>query len=195
MGNENQLPPVGRGGVFINLIKWGKYHGNILELTQIHRQIETNPIYKIGQHICKGINPENILDYVDGYIVQFYTPSSYQDAISMAVKLKQMCSRTPFDTQIITPWTNVASSINSKMNLGRVGFKLGDFVMCTTNIPTADFDKFRVRQRISFPIHEGEFLREHIYKSNKVFDKDEHGNFITDTIQRFTRALNGSCGI
>jgi exodeoxyribonuclease V alpha subunit len=195
VGDENQLPPIGKGNIFTNLIRWGKEHGNLLELTQIHRQVETNPIYKIGQHICKGNESEKVLDFVDGYIVQFYTPSSYQDAISMAVKLKEMCSKTPFDTQIITPWKIVASSINSKINSGRVGFKPGDFVMCTNNICVADFDRFRTKQRISFPIPENEFICQHIYKSKKVFDTDKDGNFITDTIQHFTRAVNGSSGI
>jgi exodeoxyribonuclease V alpha subunit len=195
VGDKNQLPPVGRGDIFSNLIKWGNKHGNILELTQIHRQAETNPIYKIGQHICKGVDAERVIEFVDGDTVQLITPSSYTDAITMAVNLKEKYSRTAFDLQIISPWKKIVSAINSKVNSGRVGFKPGDFVICTNNISTADYDKFRARQRISFPIPEDPWVLQHLYKSNKVFDKDEHGNFITDTIQRFTRAVNGSSGI
>lgn len=195
VGDENQLPSVGRGDVFSNLIKWGKEHGSLLELTQIHRQVETNPIYKIGQHICKGIDSEKVLDYIDGDIVQFYTPTSYTDAITMAVELKKKYSRTPFDLQIITPWKKIVSAINSKINSGKVGFRNGDYVICTNNISTIDSDTFRARQRISFPIPQDPWVLKHLYKSNKVFENDGHGNLITDTIQRVFKGVNGSCGI
>ena len=89
----------------------------------------------------------------------------------------------------------IASSINSKINSGKVGFRNGDYVICTNNISTTDFDKFRARQRISFPLPEDPWVLQHLYKSNKVFDKDGNGNLVTDTIQRFTRAVNGCSGI
>jgi hypothetical protein len=150
-GEPNQLPPVGRGDIFTNTIECAREYGCVIELTKIHRQVETNPIYKIGQHVCKGIDPKKILDFVDGDIVQFYTPSSYTDDITMAVELKKQYSLTPFDLQIITPWKCVESSINAKYNLqGQHRFQTGLFVMCTSNISTTDFDKFRARQRIFF---------------------------------------------
>ena len=195
VGDENQLPSVGRGDVFSNLIKWGKEHWNLLELTQIHRQVETNPIYKIGQHICKGVDPECVIELVDGDTVQLITPLSYTDAITVAVELKKIYSRTPFDLQIITPWKKMASAINSKINSGKVGFRNGDYVICTNNISTADFDTFRARQRISFTIPEDPWVLQHLYKSTKIINDDGNGNFITDTIQKFEKAVNGTCGI
>jgi exodeoxyribonuclease V alpha subunit len=195
VGDPNQLPPVGRGDIFTNTIEWAREYGYVIELTEIHRQVETNPIYKIGQHICKGVDTERVIEFVDGDTVQLITPSSYTDAITMAVELKKKYSRTPFDLQIITPWKKMVSAINSKINSGRVGFKPGDFVMCTNNISTADFDTFRARQRISFPIPEDPWVLQHLYKSTKIINDDGNGNFITDTIQKFERAVNGSCGI
>jgi hypothetical protein len=104
VGDPNELPPVGRGDIFTNTIEWAREYGYVIELTEIHRQFETNPIYKFGQHICKGVDPERVIELVDGDTVQLITPSSYTDAITMAVELKKQYSLTPFDLQIITPW-------------------------------------------------------------------------------------------
>ena len=198
VGDPNQLPPVSRGDVFANMIDWARENDSIVELTEIHRQAESNPIYKMGYHICSGLPSENVLDYVDDKHLQFYEVASLGDAVEKAISLRDLHSSNVFDCQIITPWKRVADAVN-KIVIGSdrrlVSFRPGDYVMCRTNVSDSDFSDFQTKEVVAFPRPRDKFTVDHVYKSRKMFDVNKDGNMSTDAIQGFQRGVNGHCGI
>lgn len=198
VGDPNQLPPVSRGDVFSNVIEWASNNACIVELTEIHRQAESNPIYKMGHHICNGLPAEKVLDYADSNLLQFHETRTYAEAIDKAIVVRDMYMNNVFDTQIISPWKRVVSSINQEFIGGDrklVSFKPGDLVMCKANISTKEFDDFQKDEHVSFPLPIDAFTKDHVYRSKKVVDFTETGDLVTDTFQRFERGVNGHCGI
>ena len=197
VGDPNQLPPVSRGDVFSNMTKWARASGCIVELTEIHRQAESNPIYRMGHHICSGLPSENVLDYVDNDLLQFHEARSYKEAVEKAISLRDIYSNNVFDCQIISPWKRVADAVNQEVigaDRKLVSFRPGDFVMCRTNVSEADFADFQDK-KVVFPIPSDPFVVDHIYKSKKMFDVDGEGGMSTDAFQGFHRGVNGHCGI
>eukprot|EP00873_Tetraselmis_striata_P026925 jgi/Tetstr1/447189/TSEL_034626.t1 len=202
VGDPNQLPPVSRGDVFSNIIAWAVENACIVELDEIHRQAESNPIYRMGHHIFSGLPAENVLDHADGDLLQFHETRTYAGAIEKAIAVRREYMSNVFDTQIVSPWKRVVASINQAI-LGpdrglrgnTVSFRPGDFVMCKTNISAKEYADFQNEEDVAFPEPRDAFVRAHVNRSNKMMDFSDTGDIVTDTLQRFQRGVNGHCGI
>lgn len=121
IGDVDQLPPVGPGAVFADLIRWGRVP--TVRLTQVHRSAADSWVNVNAPRILAG-EPLS-LDTVDGFKGFRYI------RVGAAVDIVPELCKLPHDTQILIPQKTGAAGVQAANNAlqavrNRVEWKPGD---------------------------------------------------------------------
>lgn len=195
VGDPNQLPAVSRGDIFSNIIDWARTKDCIVELSEIQRQAESNPICQIGKRICTN-SDQDIFELFDNSRVQFHETFSYMEAIEKAIALREIYSNNVFDAQIISPWRNVCASVNKQV-IGEdrriTSFQSFDFVMCTSNVTSQEAEN--LPKTIVFPKPTDKFILRHIQQGKNPLTDTHDGNMKILVHDEIRKGVNGHSGI
>lgn len=150
VGDADQLPPVGPGSMFADVLRSGVL--NSVSLTEIFRQAQESRIVLNAHLINKGELPQLSANKGDFYFLRRKTPQAVLDTILelCAERLPEKMHIMPEEIQVISPTRRYAAGTNNlnkqlqqalnphsedrpEKTFGETTFRLGDRVMQVRN--------------------------------------------------------------
>lgn len=164
VGDKDQLPSVGAGNVFSDLIDSNIFPTT--QLKQIHRQGDESTIITLAHDINEGKNQDNLFKKTDNYSFISCQPNLMGDAISQIVKLALKRGFDKEDIQILSPMYHgnggvikLNDVVQEIMNPSKVNSKkiethneilrIGDRVLQLQNNPEKDIYNGQIGKVIS----------------------------------------------